>query len=80
MEALLTTADVAARLNVNVDTVYSLVHRHDLPALRVGALWRFPEIEFERRVETRRYPRGAKSAMSQHRREVSTLLITHEKH
>ena len=60
METLLTTADVAARLNINVDTVYNLVRRHGLPAARIGAQWRFPESEFQQWVESRRYSRPAK--------------------
>lgn len=40
-EDLMTTEEVARYLRVNKFTVYRLVSRKQLPALRVGNQWRF---------------------------------------
>jgi PTS system nitrogen regulatory IIA component len=42
-EPLLTAAEVAAWLKLNVETVYDLIARHQLPAVRIGGQWRFQE-------------------------------------
>lgn len=46
-ERLLSVDDVAAFLGVKRDTVYKLIDRNKLPALKVGRLWKFrqPEID-----------------------------------
>ena len=38
-----TVAEVAARMRVSKMTVYRLVHRGELPAVRVGRSFRVPE-------------------------------------
>lgn len=40
--ALLTVAEVAARMRVSKMTVYRLIHAGELPALRVGRSFRVP--------------------------------------
>ncbi|MCC6358549.1 MAG: helix-turn-helix domain-containing protein [Phycisphaerales bacterium] len=40
-ERLLSADDVAAFLGVKRDTVYKLIDRSGLPALKVGRLWKF---------------------------------------
>lgn len=46
-ERLLSVDEVAAFLGVKRDTVYKLIDRNKLPALKVGRLWKFrqPEID-----------------------------------
>jgi excisionase family DNA binding protein len=42
---LLSAADVAAWLKLNVETVYDLIAHHQLPAIKVGGQWRFEEAQ-----------------------------------
>jgi excisionase family DNA binding protein len=42
-EPLLSAADVAGWLKLNVETVYDLIARHQLPAFKIGGQWRFQE-------------------------------------
>lgn len=39
----LTASEVAAMLQLNVETVYSLIAKEQLPAVKVGGQWRFDE-------------------------------------
>lgn len=41
----LTAKELAALLKINVDTVYDLVARREIPATRIGNQWRFDEDE-----------------------------------
>lgn len=45
IERLLSVDDVAAFFGVKRDTVYKLIGRNKLPALKVGRLWKFREPE-----------------------------------
>jgi excisionase family DNA binding protein len=40
---ILTAAEVAEILQLNVETVYSLISKDDLPAAKIGGQWRFDE-------------------------------------
>ncbi|MBU1228303.1 MAG: helix-turn-helix domain-containing protein, partial [Actinobacteria bacterium] len=42
-EQLLTATQVATLLNLNVKTVYTLIHKEGLPAAKIGSQWRFPK-------------------------------------
>ena len=42
-EPLLTAADVAAWLKLNIETVYDLIAKDQLPAIKIGGQWRFQE-------------------------------------
>jgi excisionase family DNA binding protein len=42
---LLSAADVAAWFNVNIETVYDLIAKHQLPAIKIGGQWRFQEAQ-----------------------------------
>jgi len=44
-EPLLTAADVAAWLNLNIETVYNLIANAQLPAIKIGGQWRFQEAQ-----------------------------------
>jgi excisionase family DNA binding protein len=44
-EPLLSAADIAAWLKLNVETVYDLIAQHQLPAFKIGGQWRFEEAE-----------------------------------
>jgi excisionase family DNA binding protein len=44
-EPLLTAADVAAWLNLNIETVYDLIAKDQLPAIKIGGQWRFQEAQ-----------------------------------
>jgi excisionase family DNA binding protein len=47
---LLSAADVAAWLNVNIETVYDLIAKHQLPAIKIGGQWRFEEAQVRERL------------------------------
>jgi excisionase family DNA binding protein len=44
-EPLLTAADVAAWLKLNIETVYDLIAKDQLPAIKIGGQWRFQEVQ-----------------------------------
>jgi excisionase family DNA binding protein len=44
-EPFLTAAEVAELLKLNIETVYTLVSKNDLPATKIGGQWRFDESE-----------------------------------
>jgi excisionase family DNA binding protein len=44
-EPLLSATDVAAWLNVNIETVYDLIAKHRFPAIKIGGQWRFQEAQ-----------------------------------
>ena len=50
---LLSAQEVADRLQVHVDTVYSLVHRGELPSAKIGNQWRFDATQLEHWIMAR---------------------------
>ncbi len=50
-EPLLTTAEVAALLKLNVETVYTLIAKKELLAAKIGGQWRFQESKILKWVE-----------------------------
>ena len=50
---LLTVREVAERLRLGKSTVYLLIHRGDLPAVRFGSSVRVPEALFEKWLSER---------------------------
>jgi excisionase family DNA binding protein len=51
MEKLLTLYEVAHYLRLNKFTVYRMVERGDLPAIRVANQWRFKEKDIDKWLE-----------------------------
>ena len=51
---MLSTKQVAQRLNVAENTVRSLIEKGQLPAIRVGKLYRVDEADLRASIETRR--------------------------
>ena len=47
-DQIMTVKDVADYLKVNERTVYRMAAASTIPAFKVGASWRFKEIEIER--------------------------------
>ena len=52
-DELLSAADVAHYLKVNVETVYRLIRKENLPAIRIGGQWRLREKDVEQWLENR---------------------------
>ena len=50
-EPLLSAADIAVWLKLNVETVYDLIAQHQLPAMKIGGQWRFQEAEVRNWLE-----------------------------
>jgi excisionase family DNA binding protein len=55
-EPLLRIADIVRLLQVSPGTVYRLVHKGDLPGVRVGGQWRFRRIDCESWLRERPRP------------------------
>jgi excisionase family DNA binding protein len=55
-EPLLSAAEIAVWLKLNVETVYDLIAQHQLPAIKVGGQWRFQEAQVRVWLEQRRGP------------------------
>jgi excisionase family DNA binding protein len=51
VEQWLSVAQIAQHLNVKPDTVYKWLERKDMPAHKVGRLWRFKISEIDRWIE-----------------------------
>ena len=51
MQKLLTLYELADYLHVNRYTVYRMVERKELPAIKVANLWRFKEKDIDRWLE-----------------------------
>jgi putative molybdopterin biosynthesis protein len=45
---IMTTAEVADYLRVHPATVYKLLRRHNIPAIKVGSDWRFNKRELDK--------------------------------
>ncbi|MBV8140066.1 MAG: helix-turn-helix domain-containing protein [Deltaproteobacteria bacterium] len=50
---ILTVEEVAEYLKVHASTIYKLLKRHEIPAFRVGADWRFHTVQIEEWVKSR---------------------------
>ena len=53
---LMTIAEVAEYLQVNRNTLYKLVHQHQIPGFKVGADYRFYRDAIERWITDRERP------------------------
>jgi len=58
-ESWVTVEEVADHLRVKPNTVYKLIERNDLPAHRVGKLWRFAIEEIDAWVKAGRAAPGS---------------------
>ena len=54
MAELLKVSDVARRLRVNKDTIYRWIQTGELPAYRVGNLWRIDSQELKQYITSRK--------------------------
>ena len=50
MEQLLTTREIADKLKLNVETVRRKLRAGDIPARKIGRLWRVDDTELQRYV------------------------------
>lgn len=50
-DRMLSIAEVAEYLNISAKTVYRLIEKGELPALKVGARWRFKPEDLEAYLE-----------------------------
>jgi excisionase family DNA binding protein len=62
MSKLLTITEVAERLRLTSQTIYKMIKRGTLPAIRVGSQWRIPVEKIEQWLESQ----GAKSEKQTH--------------
>ena len=52
--SFMTTDEVLDYLKVNPRTIYRLIHRGDLPAVRVGRQWRFRQSDVDAWLDRQR--------------------------
>lgn len=57
MERWLSVDEIAEHLGVKRDTIYKWIDRNDLPAHKVGRLWKFKVKEVDKWVRADRAPR-----------------------
>ena len=50
--SLLTVDEVAERLRLSRNTIYSLIHTHQIPHIRLGRKFRIPTQAFENWIES----------------------------
>jgi len=50
-EGLLTTAEILTYLKINKITLYTLIKKKNLPAYKIGRLWRFKKDRLEKWLE-----------------------------
>ncbi len=49
--------ELAEYLNVNISTVYSWSQQGQIPAMKIGTMWRYRRSEIESWLDSRRSPR-----------------------
>ncbi|GEM_PF-353808 len=59
---LLTLPQAAALLHVSVRTLHRMIHKHELPAFKVGGQWRLRESQLTDWIERRQQLAGAPKA------------------
>lgn len=60
MEEVFTLAEAARYLKVNKATIYKRAQQGEIPAFKVGKIWRFKREEFEAWVDANRNKRSSK--------------------
>ena len=51
-DRLLTLKEIASKLNISLRSVYRLINKGEIPAKRVGGLWRVDPVKFEVYLKT----------------------------
>ena len=64
-ESLMTAAEVAKQLQIHVETVYLLIQKDNLPAVKIGRQWRFDKAEVAHWLRTKRRRRGRTACPSE---------------
>lgn len=64
-DRVLTAAEVARLLKLNVETVYTLIRKSGLPAARVGGQWRFSGAKVLRWFESRHHAKADRADSGQ---------------
>jgi PTS system nitrogen regulatory IIA component len=55
-DSLMSVRDVAEYLNVNISTVYQWSQHGQMPAMKIGNLWRYRRSDIEEWLNQRRSP------------------------
>jgi excisionase family DNA binding protein len=75
-ERWLSVEEIAAHLGINPDTIYKWIDRKNMPAHKVGRLWKFLASEVDQWVKGGRAAQGSnteRSALKQPKRRKSPL-------
>jgi excisionase family DNA binding protein len=62
-DPLMSVRDLAEYLNVNISTVYQWSQRGQIPAMKVGNLWRYRRSDIEEWLNGRRSPAVEREAV-----------------
>jgi len=62
VEALMTPAEVLKRLRVNARTLYRLMRKESLPAVRIGRQWRVRPSDFDLWLRRQSFDAGVTTA------------------
>jgi PTS system nitrogen regulatory IIA component len=56
-DKLMSVQELAEYLNVNISTVYAWSQQGQIPAMKIGTMWRYRRSEIEAWLDSRRSPR-----------------------
>lgn len=65
MPKVLTVSEVAERLRVSELTVYRLIRVREIPAYKVGALWRIDEEDLENYIQAQKAKNARQGVVDQ---------------
>jgi PTS system nitrogen regulatory IIA component len=63
-EQLMSVQETAEYLNVNISTVYMWSQKGQMPAMKIGKMWRYRRSEIDAWLNSRRTPRVEREALS----------------
>jgi PTS system nitrogen regulatory IIA component len=63
-ERLMSVQETAEYLNVNISTVYMWSQKGQMPAMKIGKMWRYRRSEIDAWLNSRRTPRVEREALS----------------
>ncbi len=64
-ERLMSVHEMAEYLNVNISTIYMWSQKGQMPALKIGNLWRYRRSEIDAWLNERRSPRVERGGTSE---------------
>ena len=63
-EPLMSVREIAEYLNVNISSIYMWSQKGQIPAIKMGTMWRYRRSEIDRWLSERRSPRVEQESVS----------------